>query len=214
VPAERPAAIVLRNGVAIDDPLGTALGFFRTDAAYRVYDGLPVAADTTISESDIRVANRGGARISAAEVAALLARRAGLEAALRRIPPTASLCDPEDEISWAALADLYRAADGVRGVGLGKLTKFLHKKRPRLVPMLDTVVVRYLRSVDELPPDGTALGELATALTRSFKRDLDPNLAAIRAVQRELAARGVELTECRLLDLFVWEHAGPSGAAS
>jgi hypothetical protein len=209
-----PAAIVLRSGFTIEDPLNTALGFFRTDAAYRVYDGLPVAADATISEPDIRVANCGGARISAAEVAALLERRAAFEAALARIPPPASLSNPDDEIPWPALADLYGAAEGVRGVGLAKLTKFLHKKRPALIPMLDSVVVRYLRSVDELPPAGTALGELATALTRSFKRDLDPNLAAIRAVQRELAASGYELTECRLLDLFVWEHADPSGAAS
>jgi hypothetical protein len=209
-----PAAIVLRNGVVVENPLRAALGFFRTDAAYRVYDGLPVVADATISETDIRAANRGGARISAAEVAALLERRALFEAALARIPPAANLCDPADEIPWAALADLYGAADGVRGIGLGKLTKFLHKKRPQLVPMLDTVVVRYLRSVDDLPPAGTALGELATALTRSFKRDLDPNLDALRAVQRELAARGVELTECRLLDLLVWKHAEPSGAAS
>jgi hypothetical protein len=205
---------VLRNGVAIEDPLSTALGFFRTDAAYRAYDGLPVVADAAISEDDIRAANRGGARISAAEVAALLERRSTFEAALARIPPAASLCDCDDEIPWRALADLYGTTDGVRGVGLGKLTKFLHKKRPQLVPMLDSVVVRYLRSVDELPPAGTALGELATALTRSFKRDLDPNLDAVRAAQRELVARGYALSECRLLDLLVWEHAEPSGAAS
>jgi hypothetical protein len=205
---------VFRNGAVVEDPLGAALGFFGTGAGYRVYDGLPVAADATITEPDIRAANRGGARISAAEVAALLERRAAFEAALARIPPSASLCDPERRIPWPALADLYGAADGVRGVGFGKLTKFLHKKRPALVPMLDTVVVRYLRSVDELPPEGTPFRELAVALTRSFKRDLDPNLAALRAVQRELAARGYALTECRLLDLFVWEHAGLSGAAS
>jgi hypothetical protein len=209
-----PAAIVLRNGVVVEDPLRAALGFFRTDAAYRVYDGLPVAADATISEDDIRAANRGGARISAAEVAALLERRSTFEAALARIPPAASLCDSERRIPWRALADLCAAAEGVRGIGLGKLTKFLHKKRPRLVPMLDTVVVRYLRSVDELPPQSAPLGELATELTRSFKRDLDPNLTTIRAVQAELAGRGLDLTECRLLDLLVWVHAGPSGAAS
>jgi hypothetical protein len=209
-----PAAIVLRNGVVVENPLRAALGFFRTDAAYRVYDGIPVAPDATISEGDIRAANRGGARISAAEVAALLERRSTFEAALARIPPAASLCDYDDEIPWRALADMYGTADGVRGVGLGKLTKFLHKKRPQLVPMLDTVVVRYLHSVDDLPAKEAPLGELATALTRSFKRDLDPNLDALRAVQRELAARGVELTECRLLDLLVWKHAEPSGAAS
>jgi hypothetical protein len=80
--------------------------------------------------------------------------------------------------------------------------------------MLDTVVVCYLHSVDDLPAKEAPLGELATALTRSFKRDLDPNLDALRAVQRELAARGYALSECRLLDLLVWKHAEPSGAAS
>jgi hypothetical protein len=43
-------------------------------------------------------------------------------------------------------------------------------------------------------------GERATALVRSFKRDLDRNRAALREIQGELASRTYPLTEVRILD--------------
>ena len=44
----------------------------------------------------------------------------------------------------------------------------------------------------------------ATALVRSYKRDLDRNRSALRAVQRELASRKHALTEVRILDVLIW----------
>jgi hypothetical protein len=37
-----------------------------------------------------------------------------------------------------------------------------------------------------------------------YKRDLDRNRTAVRAVRRELARRGHGLTEVRILDLLIW----------
>ena len=52
----------------------------------------------SFDESDLRHANRGGARISAAEIAAILERQGEIERALRRIGADASLADAPSSI--------------------------------------------------------------------------------------------------------------------
>ncbi len=89
-----------------------------------------------------------------------------------------------------------------RGIGLSKMTKALHPKRPALVPMLDSVVQTYLAH-DDLGADAP-VGERALALVRGYKRDPDLNRRALRATRRELVRRGHDLTEVRILDLLIW----------
>jgi uncharacterized protein DUF6308 len=190
-------SIALRTGFRIADPLAVALRFLRGSSDYDAPDSSPMS----FAEADLRRANRGGARISAAQTAAILERRASIERALESIPPGGAL--GARTVPWAALTELFAGFAGIHGVGLSKTTKALHPKRPGLVPMLDSVVVAYLRSVDGVPrPE--PLAACATALVRSYKRDLDANLAALRALRRELAGRGHRLTEVRILDLLIW----------
>jgi hypothetical protein len=68
--------------------------------------------------------------------------------------------------------------------------------------MLDSVVQAYLQD-DHVGADAS-FGERALALVRGYKRDLDRNSAAVRAVRREIATRGYRLTEVRVLDLLIW----------
>ncbi len=200
--------LAFRNGVEIDEPVRYALAFLENDYSYRVYDVAPVARDATVTLEDIRIANRIGARMSAAESEALYSRVSRFERALAQIPPDVSLCDEDDRVPWDALRDLFAAAEGVRGIGLAKLTKFLHKKRPELIPMLDSVVEGYLRSISEIPLRGLGFGVTGPALTRSYKTDIDANLGTLHSVKVALAERGYELSECRIMDLFTWAYAG------
>jgi hypothetical protein len=186
--------ILLRNGVELDDPLRLALAFLE-----KWPDRYELSSPTSFDEGDLRLANRGGARISAAEIAAILERRDEIERALRELPADASLTAPRRSIPWAQLTRLFDAFADVRGVGFSKMTKALHKKRPALIPMLDSIVEAYLAT--DAP--GT-FGERATGLVRSYKLDLDRNRSSLRALRRELARRGYEVTEVRLLDLLIW----------
>jgi DNA-binding PucR family transcriptional regulator len=68
--------------------------------------------------------------------------------------------------------------------------------------MIDSVVQKYLES-DDLGAQAL-FGERALGLVRGYKRDLDRNRAAVRAVRRELASRGYRLSEVRILDLLIW----------
>ena len=192
--------IVLRNGLEVHDPLTIVLDF--VDAGY-AYDRSTAAAPSIFAEADLRLANRGGARISAAEIAAILARRRAIERALRTIPFDASLT--VRSVPWPALRELFDAFAELRGVGFAKLTKALHKKRPALIPMLDSVVQHYL--ADDDPGAHAPFGERALELVRGYKRDLDLNRAAMRTVRRELAKRDYTLTEVRILDVLIWSAA-------
>jgi hypothetical protein len=167
--------------------------------AYSAYDSYG-ALSSSFDESDLRRANRGGARISAAEIAAILERRSRIEGALSAIDPGASLAGAARSIPWVELTRLFEAFADIRGVGFSKMTKALHPKRPALIPMLDSFVQGYLND----PLEAETFGERATALVRSYKRDLDRNRSGLRGLQRALEGRGHLLTEVRILDILIW----------
>jgi hypothetical protein len=195
------STIILRGGVEAGHPLELALEFL---ASYSSFDAYNSSGPGSFDEPDLRLANRGGARISAAEIAAILERRGEIERALHTIHPDASLADATSSVPWIPLTRLFDAFAEIRGVGFSKMTKALHPKRPALIPMLDSVVQAYLTE-DELESHSSeSFGARATALVRSYKRDLDRNQSALQEIQRELTRRGYRLTEVRILDILIW----------
>jgi hypothetical protein len=183
--------------VVVEDPFSIVLGFVE---AWRldVGEGSP---PPSFAEIDLRLANRDGARISASEIAVVLERRGRIERALRAIAFDASLVGSGESVPWLALRQLFDAFAGIRGVGLSKATKTLHRKRPALIPMLDSVVQKYLE--DDDPGAQAPFGERALALVRGYKSDVDRNRAALSTLRRDLG-RGRELSEVRILDLLIW----------
>jgi hypothetical protein len=190
--------VALRGGLVIEDPLRVLLGFV---AARWRFDPAEPARPASFGEPDLRLANRDGARISAAQIATVLERRRAIERALRAIAPQASLAGAANSVPWPAMRQLFDAFADIRGVGFAKMTKALHPKRPALIPLLDSIVQKYLTGDD--PGAEAGFAERALGLVRGYKRDLDANWAALRAVRQELAARNYELTEVRILDLLI-----------
>jgi len=68
-------------------------------------------------------------------VEAMYGRRAGIEAALKKIPGERALTDRMDAADWGAVADLMDRCAGSYA-GLPRVTKVIHKKRPRSFPSL------------------------------------------------------------------------------
>ena len=195
------STLILRSGVEIEDPLELALEFLEKYPSSETYDP---SRPASFAESDLKRANRGGARISAAETAAILERRMEIERALREIDSDASLADAASSIPWIPLTQLFDSFAEIRGVGFSKMTKALHPKRPALIPMLDSVVQAYLAGDDPGPRSSASFGERATALVRGYKGDLDHNRSALHEIRGQLARRGHRLTEVRLLDMVIW----------
>ncbi|MBV9425982.1 MAG: hypothetical protein JOZ98_23960 [Solirubrobacterales bacterium] len=197
----RVRPVVLRAGNEIEDPSKVVLGFLDAHRPFE-FEISDRSATASFGELDLRLANRGGARVSAVEIVAILERRRAIERALRAIAPDASLAGAASEVPWLPMRKLFDTFGGIRGVGFSKMTKALHPKRPSLIPMLDSVVQKYLAD-DDLGARA-AFGERALELVRGYKRDLDRNRAAVRAVRQELARRRYSLTEVRILDLLIW----------
>jgi Family of unknown function (DUF6308) len=210
VTASSVRPVVLRNGVGIDDPLSVVLGFLQAPGLFDVSDP---SRPASFGEPDLRLANRGGARISAAQIAAILQRRGPIERALLDIPPGASLCAEANSVPWLPLRQLFGAFADIRGVGVSKMTKALYPKRPALIPMLDSLVQAYLR--DDDPGARAPFAERTLGLVRGYQRDLDRNRAAAQAVRQELSRRGYRLTEVRILDLLILsvQAAAPPASA-
>jgi hypothetical protein len=195
--------VVLRGGLVITDPLSVVLGIL---ARWRLDLSGP-SQPASFGKPDLRLANRGGARISAGQIAAVLERRDAIEQALGAIDPGVSLSAAENSLPWPPLRQLFDAFAGISGVGFAKMTKALHPKRPALIPMLDSIVQKYL--ADDDPGAKAPFGQRALELVHGYKRDLDRNVAAVRAVQEELAGHGYVITEVRILDLLIL--AGQAG---
>lgn len=193
------STLTLRGEVEVDG-LELSLGFVEAYGIYEPGDTRPAS----FSESDLRHANRGGARISAAERTSILERQVEIERALRKIDPGTSLAGTTRSIPWIPMTQLFECFAHIRGVGFSKMTKALHPKRPALIPMLDSVVQAYLIGDDPGPRSSVSFGERATALVRSYKRDLDRNRSALREIRRQLTRRGHHLTEVRILDMVIW----------
>ncbi len=192
----------LRKGVVIDDPLTAVLGLLKAPGQY---DVSAPSRPALFGEPDLRLANRVGARIAAAQIAVILDRRRAIERALRAIADHASLAGAAGSVPWLPLRQLFDAFADIRGVGFSKMTKALYPKRPALIPILDSFVQKYLED-DDLGAQAL-FGERALGLVRGYKRDLDGNGAAIGAVRQELVRRGHELTEVRILDLLILSAA-------
>jgi hypothetical protein len=191
--------IVLRHGIEVENALEPTLEFLHAYPSTVAEEASPTES---FGEDDLRRANRGGARISAAEIAAVLERKAEIETWLRGISSDSSLAGAARSIPWSALSGLFEAFAGIRGIGLSKVTKTLHPKRPALIPMFDSVVRAYLEKDDLGGSD--SFGEQATSLVRGYKDDLDRNRGPLRGLQRELAGRRYQLTEVRILDILIW----------
>jgi hypothetical protein len=194
----RPGPVVLRHDAVVKDPVGVVLGFLEVHGRI---DDSDRPGPASFGEPDLRLANREGARISAAQATAILERRRAIERALRGIAPDSSLTSVPNKVPWLQLAQLFDAFADIRGVGFAKMTKGLHPKRPALIPILDSVVQKYLADNDvgaQAP-----FGERALVLVRGYKRDLDINREVLRAVRQDLARLSYELTEVRILDLLI-----------
>jgi hypothetical protein len=130
---------------------------------------------------------------------------------LRRLPPEMDLGDAPTE-AVDLIVEVPMRLEGATGLSL--LSKVLHAKRPRLVPILDRALTDWYRRF------ARSKGEAAWAdCVRALHADLAEagNRAVLRELQAELRAALPPAmavpSELRLADIAVWmaSHAGGHG---
>jgi len=93
----------------------------------------------------------------------------------------------------------------VQGVGLAKAFKILHLKRPKLLPILDSYVIKFLtgRDVTTIFDKGKLL-ELGLSGLEISRDILLKNHDAFSRLQQQLVDLPIPFTTVRLLDILCW----------
>lgn len=161
-----------------------------------------VRQDNELIEEDIRFANRMVARMGPLIIKSVVDRSKAINSALACIAPTVSICDAN--IPWIALEQLFNATLGSE-IGPARATKILHKKRPKLIPILDSVVVSYCTVAcgDDLQHKDTASSMIA--YVKMIKDDINKNLDVLESA---IQTNGLKLTVVRAFDMLLWAYSG------
>ena len=200
--------IALQDGRTVKHCEALVLTFCERDFSYRNYDLAPVPEDNVLTLDQVRLANRIIARMPLRVAESLSHDSERISQALSRVPPVVDLEDKASDIPWSAIENLFAVC--LRpGARTASVTKVLHKKRPRLIPILDSVVAGYLSRVGGLRnPDQANEAWWAVQLVRVAKRDIDNNGEGFRILQRNLAGKGYLFSIVRLYDILFWAWSG------
>jgi hypothetical protein len=133
---------------------------------------------------------------------------------LRGMPENLDLIEAGDG-AWAAgggqrlVADALAGACG-RGRGVSVATKLLHLKRPRLIPVLDDLVVDQLGvSLPSEPERRAEAAHKAAALVTHLRGQGRANLPALEQIRSRLTMDGTDRSLVRILDAVLWlAHPG------
>jgi hypothetical protein len=202
--------------LVIEDPAALALDFFSQDASSVGADAYDARAGRgardRITTDDVRAINQTMRARSPHSAWEMLTTAAEPLVWLAAIDPEWDLIAMDDG-EWAAAggADLLAAAIEA-SVGpyrqLSVASKVLHLKRPRLFPVLDSLVVEQV--------GGMAYVKQPARLLLHLRAQGRNNLTALRSVQQELAAHQPPYTRTlvRVLDALLWATHPTAGLAS
>jgi hypothetical protein len=206
--------IALPSGISVADPIDRLRRFCQQEFDY--YDGVPGGNPDCIEPIDVLATVGINSRIDTALKVRTVHRSAAAACnrLLQALPHDADLLtfEPLDQV-----VELLAAAMTSKFVLLASACKVLHRKRPRLVPVLDSVVVKHYltglaqarllaRSWESRPGATEAAGVVLAA----FREDLLAVRAELEGLALELSAEGFPLSLVRILDIIVWTETEPS----
>jgi hypothetical protein len=180
---------------------------FLLKSGYREYDLAPVEQDCELRAHEASLCVWLNSRISGNDLATVWESLPKIELALQDVPNDVDLLGLTDS-RFDELAEVVLrviALSSCHNVRLSKVTKILHKKRPRLIPILDNVITDYYY-------DGLLAGrrvrrdQRSLEYLRCFRNDLESVGEEVRSIEMSLSKMGTELTHCRILEFLVWKQ--------
>jgi hypothetical protein len=173
---------------------------------FPAYDGVTPSDSGQITDEDRQLANKVAARMSAETWAQITAADSSI----------AGIGDWDlmnmNDLEWQrrkeVISEVLRALLRYPGIGVARLTKGLHRKRPNLIPICDSVVLKALGVRPTSKPN-----TIITCMEkfRIIGRKNTSRLQKLRETSKQLQA---EMTELRILELLYWVQFGPFPAAS
>ncbi|MBM4447294.1 MAG: hypothetical protein FJ023_08120 [Chloroflexi bacterium] len=216
--------IQLRNGmmISIDAAKKVIINYYSNmgkeeeEKGVHGYDKAKLQEDNLFPEHQIMQAiglmyKLGGHGIPHKYVQLLIQKRCEIESQLQRVPTKISILDRHDEIPWSELKSLFDIFR-IPYVSIPRLTKILHKKRPNMIPILDSVVVgKYLQPLLEKQGVASIREETLRAVycIKELKKDADTNKEALTELQNYCKKRWYDISVIRVLDILLWSCLGP-----
>jgi len=197
------------NPIVIPDAVPLVAAFLAAGAGGE-YDLVPVEQDAALGILEVWAANWLAAGLQAAEAVALFQPQtlAQINDALAEIPNNLSLYENDPRLAegapiWNALEELFRPFLAVPNIGFARTTKILHKKRPRLIPPIDSRAMQNVYREWMVP----ATPENLKQAIIHVRNDIMENLDALHAIRAEIP--GLDgITIVRIFDMIVWERFG------
>jgi hypothetical protein len=200
------SAMKTATGFVVRNPLELLIGFVRH--WYPMYDGVQVPQDNSLRVTEIALSTMISSRISGNTGGAIWRdARCAVEKALAEIPHEVDLLDiPEGEAipgeegmscAISAMCDITRCK-------LSVATKILHKKRPGLIPIFDSVVEGLYWPTWCPSVKDRAWGDYAVELTRWVHKDMLSVSSELRKLRDRMQKNRTPMTGCRILNVLMW----------
>lgn len=170
---------------------------------FQVYDCVTPPNLDSITDEDRQLANKIAARMSAETWKPILGQSIAQVGHWDLLSMSDDEWESRKQVIRTALSKLLRP-----GIGVARLTKALHRKRPRLIPICDNVVLKAL---------GVYGGKKADTIIacmdrfREIGRKHISRLQKLKELSKQLQA---EMTELRILELLYWVQFGPFSPSS
>lgn len=171
---------------------------------FPVYDGVTPSDPHRITDEDRQLANKIAARMSGKTWAPLIGESIVQLGDWDLLNMSDLEWQSRKQVIHEVLSPLLRHP----GIGIARLTKALHRKRPRLIPICDNVVQKVLAVYAGMEADGiiACMGRF-----RTIGRKYMPRLKELRELSKQLQAG---MTELRILELLYWVQFGPFSPTS
>lgn len=190
----------------------------RENWAYPAYDAYPGAPTDLVGPQDLFAPELLNAGLSLRAYYAFLDALEEVNERLAHVPTAVDLATAKpDDI--AAVAHVIGVLDHPRiaGVKLTKLSKVLHRKRPRIFPLYDEHIRRCYQDGPgaPVPPAKDRLWEsFATLWLEAVRVDLSTQTESWEELAALTPAAGPSITPLRALDIVGWRLGGPFGVGS
>ena len=166
---------------------------------YPAYDGVVPSELHWLTDEDRQMANKIAARMSATTWAPVIGR------SLAGIGDwdLLNMSGLEWEGHREAIREVLEALLIHPGIGVARLTKALHRKRPDLIPICDSVILKALgvRSISRADAIVTCMERFRVVGLKHTS-----TLQSLRGLSKQLHA---EMTELRIIELLYWVQFGP-----
>jgi hypothetical protein len=205
--------INLSFGKSVTDPTARLLTFLNHE--YEIYDKVDVKTDDTIELLDILVANCINARIDIAEkIRSIYNGRKAVETALTAIPADADLL--ADNFDWEAVENVINAFCSIKGAMESVTTKILHKKRPNLIPIMDTVLgkhyhINFGQTVFPKYQKGKTSGKVVVAYMQQMQEEMRNCEKELDLLYEAAAQNNTTISRLRIFEILLWTEVEGGG---